>query len=202
VLFVRLIFGPILVGTAILGHITLLWPIVVILLATDILTFMRHNAGLSGAFHMSFVVNTGLAIAIAAPSGSLLELAGLMFIAAQGMMGYFISGIAKITGSSWKTGHATLQILSTKTWGHPRAYDILNRFPTLSRHAGRGVVLFELLFPVILFVNPSMVIVLFSLAILMHLSISLLMGINGFLTSFSATYPAIFYVSYLLPDLI
>lgn len=202
VLVVRLILGPMLIATVLLETTSLMLPLVGLLAITDVFTMFRHSGGLSGAFHMSLVVNTGLTIALAAPSDSTLEFAAILFIAVQGLLGYFISGLAKVLGRDWRSGNAIHEIISTNTWGHPWVYEKVRQFPKLSAHATRAVVAFEFIFPIVLFFSVPAIYAMFALAIVMHISISLMMGVNGFLTSFTATYPAILYVSQLLPNVL
>lgn len=204
VLLLRLVTGVVLASHTVLHGVESILPAVMVgtLFATDILLLYRHQGGLSGAFHMSLVVNAGLLIALATPSNSILTQAGILFIASQGILGYFISGIAKVKGKSWRSGHAIMKVLSTRTWGHPRAYALFKDYPTVLSVGTLAVVFFEIIFLAILFVDPLFVIGMLALAALMHLTIALTMGINGFLTSFSATYPSILYTSMLVPNII
>ncbi|ELZ89498.1 hypothetical protein C453_00440 [Haloferax elongans ATCC BAA-1513] len=203
VAIVRVVVG---VGLAIAA--TLNAPVLILgtfatgLLATDFVIVLRHSVGLSGAHQMSLVVSAGLTVAVLAPSGSLLELAGIGFIAAQGILGYFISGVTKGMGNAWRSGDAVLLVLSTTTWGHPWFYEKARSFPGLTALASHGVVLFEIAFPVILLLSPPLVAAIFGVALAMHISIAFAMGINGFITSFSSTYPAIYFVSRQVPTIL
>jgi hypothetical protein len=105
-------------------------------------------------------------------------------------------------GSNWRNGDAVLLVLSTTTWGHPWFYDKARQFPRLSSLASHAVILLEIAFPIVLVLSPSLIATVFGLAIAMHLGISLAMGVNGFVTSFTSTYPAIYYLSGSFPTLI
>lgn len=173
-----------------------------LLFLTDVVLVYRHGGGLSGAYQMSLVVNAGVAIAAFAPANSLIQFGAVAFIAVQGVLGYFISGAVKAVGDDWRRGDAAMLVLSTATWGHPWAYEQAKKYPRLASLASRGTVVFEIAFPIVLFASPPVMAVIMGAAIAMHLSISFTMGVNGFLTSFTATYPAIYYISTKLPTVV
>lgn len=196
VLLARIPLGVLLIYATVFD---LLHPAVVIaLFCTDLLIQMRHTGGLSGAFDMGLVVNGGLVVATAFPESQFLQTVAVLFIAAQGLLSYFIAGVAKLIGDQWRDGTAVEMIFSTNSWGDDRIYDLIKRRPQLRRIGSWSVIGFECLFPVVLFVEPQFIPAVFGLGVLFHISNAVFMGINNFIFIFPATYPAMYYANELI----
>lgn len=200
----RVCLGGVLVGLGTLGTSVPLYrqvlPIAVgVGFLLDVVIVLRHPAGLSGAFDMSLVTHAGLFVATIMPWNRSVQLAGLLFVAIQGLLGYFLAGVAKVAGEQWRSGQAIEMVLSTKTWGDDRLYRLVERHPWLKPIAGNTVILFEVAFPVVLFVDPQTAIGIFAIGIVFHLVNAAVMGINSFIIMFPATYPAIYYLNQLVP---
>lgn len=204
VLVARAAAGTALVGLVVFGRRlaapdVVLSGVVFVLLLSDVLIVLRHPAGLSGAFDMSLVTNAGLLVATAFPDGSVEQLAGLLFIAVQGILGYLLAGVAKAVGEQWRTGTAVEMIFSTKTWGDDRLSRLVQSFPRTKYLFAWSVIGFEILLPLVLFVDPPTVFVVFGLGFVFHFANAAVMGINSFMLMFPATYPAIYYANQLIP---
>lgn len=192
----RMALGAVLIGFVIVGVPAWIYAVVVIpLFATDILTRLRHTAGLSGAYDMSLVINGSLAIALIFAGRPMVQSAALVFIAIQGIFSYSLAGISKFVGEPWRNGEAIEMTFSTKIWGDERVYRFFDKFPWLKQPATLGLAASETLFVLVLFVDPPIVLLFFAVGILFHVANAVFMGINGFLYIFPATYPAIYYVS-------
>ncbi|SDJ80685.1 hypothetical protein [Natronorubrum texcoconense] len=203
-ILVRFCLGGALIGIGALGSMLPLYQVVLpvavfVALVLDVLVIVRHPAGLSGAFDMSLVTHAGLFVATAMPNNRTIQLAGILFIATQGILGYFLAGVAKAIGKEWRTGEALEMVLSTKTWGDDRLYELIQSHAWLKRIVGGKIVLFEVLFPVVLFVDPQIVVAIFAIGIIFHVVNAVVMGINSFVIMFPATYPAIYYANQLIP---
>jgi len=193
VLLVRIPLGLSLAALAVVGYVH---PGVVLLLfGTDLLIQLRHTGGLSGAFDMGLVTNGGLLVATLFPSSEFITTAAILFIAAQGLLSYFIAGIAKLLGEEWRDGTAIEMIFSTESWGDDRVYELTERYPQTKLLGSWTVIGFECLFPLVLFVDSQFVGAFFAVGILFHVANAVLMGINSFVLIFPATYPAIFHAN-------
>lgn len=193
VLLVRLVGGVTLGAAAVLD---MLHPLLFfVLMLTDALILYRCIAGLSGAYHMVLVLNVGMVLATAFPEGSIVRLGAILFMAIQGILSYFLAGVLKLTAKEWRDGSALTGIFATHTFGHQRIYDLIKSYPVLSFVGGWIVVLFEVLFPVVLFVDPNWTPILFGVAFSFHLFNSVFMGLNGFTLIFPASYFPIYYAN-------
>jgi len=207
--FSAVLVGRVLVGIALVALALLdltgsvpdvAFPVVVLFaVLNDALVKIRHSVGLSGAFDMSLVTNVGLLIATVFPDGSVEQLAAVLFIAVQGILGYFLAGVAKAAGGQWQNGDAIEMVVSTKTWGDDRLYRLVAAYPSTKRLFSWSVIGFEVLFPVVLFLDPSALLVVFGAAFAFHFANAAVVGINSFMLMFPATYPAIYYASQLVP---
>ncbi|OLZ40851.1 hypothetical protein A6E15_07540 [Natrinema saccharevitans] len=200
--FRLILFGRILVGIGVtilaaLGELWLLTPFVGYLFFAELAILFRHNAGLSGGFHMALVVTSGLFVSLAAPSSSTLEAIGLLWIAAQGILGYLIPGVQKLTEKTWWDGSALVGVLSTETWA-TKYGNALAEYPKITFVCGWAVIIFEILFALSLVVPEPAIFVFFALGVLFHFSNALFMGINSFVFIFPATYPALYYANSLI----
>lgn len=202
VLAMRIVIGAMLVLSVVLAELSLsasfavLAPVFVLfLIFSDVLILLRFTGGLSGASHMSMVVNGGLLFVVAFPGNETVRDLALLFIALQGILSYFVAGIAKIIGSSWRNGEAMAAIFSTQGWGDDRVFGLIQSYPPLKLVGSWSVMGFELLFPVVLVLDPKFLPVVFAIAIVSHLCNAVFMGINGFIYVFPGTYPAIYYVN-------
>lgn len=174
----------------------LLFPLFVsVLLLSDVFTFLRFPGGLSGAAHMSLVLNGGLLFLVLFPNNDVVQTAALLFIAIQGVLSYFVAGFAKAAGPLWRNGKAVEVIFTTRSWGDDRIMDLIQTVPPLRKLGSWSVMGFELLFPLVLVVDPRYLPAMFAIAVAFHLFNAVFMGINGFLFSFPGTYPAIYYVN-------
>lgn len=207
--FSIVLVGRIFVGVALvaLGALSLTGSIpdvalpIVVLFAflNDLLVKVRHSIGLSGAFDMSLLANFGLLIATVFPDGSVEQLAAILFIAVQGILGYFLAGVAKVAGEQWRNGDAIEMVASTKTWGDDRLYRLISAYPSTKRLFSWSVIGFEMLFPVVLVLDPSALLAVFVAAFAFHFANAAVVGINSFMLMFPATYPAIYYANQLVP---
>lgn len=116
----------------------------------------------------------------------------MWFISGQLLLSYFIAGIRKCLSPVWRNGNALQLIFKTSAYGHPFVYR-LSKINRLSSLLSWGVILFEMFFFMILFVDPKFLPLFFLAGFLFHLSNAFFIGLNNFLFAFSATYPVLFY---------
>ncbi|MET0885762.1 MAG: hypothetical protein ABWX92_04855 [Mycetocola sp.] len=162
----------------------------VLTIAFVALRWFRHSGG-DGAEQMaSIVLITTVLVAPAFPGDARLAL-GVGFIAAQAVLAYSTSGIAKLVSPVWRDGTGLAGILSTVDHGTPALGQWLMRHPTLSRLASWGTIAFECAFVLVLVLPPPLAAGMLLAGLAFHAACAALMGLNSFLWAFPATYPCV-----------
>jgi hypothetical protein len=164
-----------------------------VLFASAVANNIAHPFGLDGSDHMNLVLLGSTAMAQLVGTQVCGHLA-LCFVAAQLVLAYVTAGVAKAFGWQWRRGSAVGRVLRTTSFGSPAFAAMLRRRPLTGKLLTWTVVLYEVFFPVA-FIGPRWVcIAMLCGGVLMHSAIAVLMGLNGFLWSFVACYPAATYV--------
>jgi hypothetical protein len=158
----------------------------------------RTVLGLDGAHHMNTVVFIASMLFFIAPAGSWAAKSCVIFIGAQAVLAYAISGVAKLLGPAWRNGEAMASIMNTKIYGHGALGPLFIKHRPLSVAACWSVMMFECGFVMTLFVGKETLPVLLALGVLFHASTAVFMGLNGFFFSFVATYPSVIYLNHLI----
>ena len=90
-------------------------------------------------------------------------------------------------------------ILATYGHGHAWAATMLKAHPTVGKVLGWGVMLFEVLFPLLLLGPYAVALTAALVGVSFHIGCAVLMGLNSFPWAFPATYICLFAVrAYLL----
>lgn len=173
------------------GLITRPW---IILIAAVLcwLFVMRTSYGQDGADQMAYILYTGLAISSLAGT-VFVRVAFLWFIALQSCLAYCVAGIAKASAKGWRDGDYLTAVSYTHIYGHPRLAGYLISRPDLAKTLARTLILWESTFPLVLVMPEPVAGAMLATGILFHLTNGYLMGLNTFIWSFVATYPAICY---------
>jgi hypothetical protein len=161
-------------------------------LAGGVLLF-RNPFGVEGADQMAEVVLGGVAIGSFFPSSSFVAAASLCFIAAQSCLAYSVSGVAKAVSPIWRSGAALASIMNTRAFGQRWLGSWLMRNRRWSRLLSWTVILAECSFPVAVIAPPWLAAAILVWGALFHVYCALVMGLNTFVWSFVACYPAILY---------
>jgi hypothetical protein len=115
------------------------------------------------------------------------------YLAAQVVLSYFLSGWVKIVNPAWRSGAALRDVFAWSAY--PVSEDIrawANR-PRVLTAMSWAVMLFELVFPLALVSQPSLIAAL-SIAALFHLANACLFGLNRFFWTWIAVYPILFWL--------
>lgn len=195
VLGVRLVAVAVLPAALWTGHAAT--PVLAVALATTLLLNFRSPYGMDGSDQMATQVLGALFLGSAAGTPAAMA-AALVFIALQACLSYFTSGVAKVLSPAWRQGDAVFRIFNTRTYGYLPAARFLAAHPAATRVAGWGAVAMECAFPLVLVVGWPYALVFLLWGATFHLMNALVMGLNSFLWSFVATYPAIVYTAFLL----
>jgi hypothetical protein len=156
----------------------------------QLLIGIRSSYGSDGSDQMDQVVLAGLVAAFGLASSSYAWI-GLAFIAAQSLLSCATAGWAKLLSPVWREGTAVPAILGTGTYGNQGIAQLFASKPTLGVMGSRAVIALECLFPLCLILPLWGLVAVLAFGAALHLSIAITMGLNKFLLSWLATYPAI-----------
>jgi hypothetical protein len=159
----------------------------------------RRQIGGSGAEQLTFIalVTFGLVLIAGGTDGA--RRLGDAFISAQVLLAYFASGVSKIASPVWRNGRVMSGILSTEGYGSPRLAKVLKDHAWLDRLLCWTVIVWETIFPLVLFLPRPLMLALLVTGALFHISCAILMGLNRFVWAFCGCYPSVWATAMLLP---
>lgn len=160
--------------------------------ATCLLLMLRDTYGNDGADQLGLIVFTAATIAHLRPAPAVV-VAVLWFIAVQGCLGYFTSGVAKLAGPRWRNGTGLAGVFETETYGARSVAGVMRAHPALALAASWVVIVGESAFPLALVAPEPVAMGLLAFGLTFHLGAAMVMGLNTFLWAFPATYPAIWF---------
>lgn len=164
---------------------------VVALSALTMLLHARMPLGLDGSDHMVAVILTASAVGRLLPSEHG-RTAAVVFIGLQGCTAYAASGWAKTMARGWRNGVYLRKVLATSSFGAPGLVRVF-RSRWLPAFLSRGLLIWECSFPAVLLLPGPGTYAFLGIGLVFHLSSAALMGLNTFVWSFLAIYPAILY---------
>lgn len=184
------------------GFAALLFPIVFyystgaaavlafLVLSVHCLINIRLLVGRDGADQMQNIVWAGI-FAYCLPLNENVKLVAAGFIAAQLILSYFTSGIAKLVSPVWRAGSGMQLITRMASYCPPNiAVFFVNK--KIAFVACWAVILFEILGPFLLLFGQTGAIIFIAMGTLFHVGIAISMGLTTFVFSFIATYPIIY----------
>jgi hypothetical protein len=118
----------------------------------------------------------------------------IAYIAVQVCLSYFISGLVKLKKKNWITGEAFQSLSRSQSYSIPsRARKLMSR-AGFARCASLLLIIYEVSFPFAL-VNTDFCRVYIVIAVMFHLAMVYVFGLNRFLWAWFSAYPALFYWS-------
>jgi hypothetical protein len=195
--YLILIFVQFLFALAIISRATgaLLALSVSGILVVKLLSHLRSPyGGLDGSDQMQVILFSSLAVFYLVP-GAETQTFALLFIAAQALLSYLSAGLAKLVSPAWRSGAAISGIMSTDNYGSRIINSWMQKNMTAAAVLCWMVILFECLAPATVFAGPVPCLVFIGCALVFHLTIAFIMGLNTFVWSFGATYPAILFLT-------
>jgi hypothetical protein len=153
---------------------------------------LRTAYGHDGADQMAWIIFSGLAI-INLVGTPFAETVYLWFLALQACLAYVTTGLAKASASHWRNGSCLVGILGTSIYGHAGLAELLRRNPTFGRLLAPLLIVWQCSFPMVLVAPAPVGFVILGIGVLFHLTNAYFMGLNTFVWSFLATYPAIIF---------
>jgi len=166
-----------------------------LLLLTTVLVLLRWRGTFNGGSDfMTLVVLMAVTAAQFDPSSEKLRLGALWYIAIQTCASYFISGIIKLRKENWRTGKALPGFLPSSSYETPKWVKRALADPLAGRLFSWATMIFECLFPLSL-ISPLACQCAIAGALLFHLSVFFLFGLNRFLFAWMSAYPALYFCS-------
>jgi hypothetical protein len=175
-----------------IGHSTIRLVCLCGIIAIGMIWRMRVPLGYDGSDQMASIIFIVAASSRAIGTPIALS-AGVLFIAAQGILSYTSAGWAKVFQPGWRDGSYFRQILTTSSYGTHRAANTFLTNTRVARMATLAVLGLECLFPLVLFLPKSFALGILVAVTAFHVACASLMGLNTFVWCFSATYPAILF---------
>lgn len=182
-----------------LASVEVPFVLLALLLITTVLVLLRWRGTFNGGSDfMTLVVLLALTAAQFDPDSEKLRRGALWYIAIQTCASYFISGVIKLRKKNWRTGKAVPGFLASSFYETPRLVKrALTDTPAgwlFSLLFSWATMIFECMFPLSL-LNPLACGSAVAGAILFHLSVFFLFGLNRFLFAWMSAYPALYFCS-------
>lgn len=172
--------------------------ILFILLVTSIIFFYRNVLGHDGSDQMNHIIIISLLFAFTLNEKYAINIC-IVFISVQSIISYVIAGTAKIISKKWRSGEAVIQIMNTKTYGHPKIAKLLNGLPQwMQLSFSWHIILLEIFFFIVLIAPTPWMFIFLIWGLAFHIYNASVMGLNNFFWTFLATYPCIIYTNGLI----
>lgn len=191
-LAMRSVGGGLLLIYPTLGTITVGWCFVA---SATLYARWRRGFGDDGSDQMLTIMSVTFALALLLRGGDGVLEAGLLFIGAQACLAYTAAGVAKLVSPVWRGGHAIPGVVATRTYGLRPLSTLVRSIPGLALILCWGTIAFESSFVLAPFLPSVLLLGLLATAAAFHVGTALVMGLNGFLWAFVATYPAIVFLN-------
>ncbi|MEO7733357.1 MAG: hypothetical protein ABIY55_20515 [Kofleriaceae bacterium] len=163
-----------------------------LVLATTLAIAIRCRGSYNGGSDaMMIIVALAVALARTAP-GLPLARAGLAYGAAQLVLSYFVSGVAKLQDRTWRSGRALPILVRLPHYGVPPGAAALLSRPAIARAAAWLMLGFECSAPIAL-VDPTVCAVWLAIGAGFHVVNAIVFGLDRFLWTWLAAYPALLY---------
>ncbi len=165
---------------------------VLAIIGTSWLLTVRTWLAADGSDQLGQIVSVGLLLmAVGLAWGrTTLAFAGTLLVGGQLALAYFFGGVTKLASVYWRDGRALAGIVDTISYGHHGLSRFLHRYPRVARPLCWGVIAVETLFPVALLAGPAVLWLLLGIALLLHVSYAVFMGLNTFPWAFASAYPS------------
>jgi hypothetical protein len=189
------IFLGLLAADACVVSALFVWPTnSFLVLAAALLLLMqmtRHYLSYDGADELTLLCLTALAM------GGLLgtPTIAVLFVGCEVGLAYLVAGVYKAASPYWKKGRALLLVTRTQLFGQRAIAQMLKENRRMTSAFEVLFVLWETIFPVVLFARPRVMLAMLGVGLIFHIACAWVMGLNTFLWAFGATYPCIVFTN-------
>ncbi len=165
----------------------------VLVMATLLFFWAKRSIyGQDGADQMQLIVWLAAVVALLSGQETSAELC-LWFIAFQTGMAYCVAGFSKVRAAGWRRGNFLPGVLGTNIYGTQFMGGFLRHHHGLAFALSWTVLLFEMSFPLAWLLPWPWCLVYLVVGCGFHIANAFLMGLGSFLTTFLATYPALWF---------
>jgi hypothetical protein len=168
-------------------------PLLLTALLTALVT-LRGPQGNDGSDQMASILVFAALIGEAAHS-SFATAATLIFIAVEAAFAYATAGFLKAPLKGWRDGSFVLDVLRTGSFGNAWILKTFETWRLLPVLFGLGVAFGDSAIAFAALTPPMACLALLAFGLALHAGIAIVLGLNTFVWSFAATYPAILWVS-------
>jgi hypothetical protein len=165
---------------------------ILVILLVHLLSCFRHRSGLDGAQQMQTIIFASLLL-FSVSSDPLAKAGCLWFIGLQALLSYMTAGIVKVRSAAWRGGTALENTFQGARFRNEPLGHALRKHPLVAKALCWSVIVFECAFALLVVMGPRTCFIVLVAGIFFHLAVALVMGLNSFLWSFIATYPAVFF---------
>lgn len=158
---------------------------------TTIALRWRRVVGSDGAEQLNAIVLVSATLAFVPMADDWRATAATVFVALQAVLAYLTAGVAKLSSPIWRAGAAVPAIVGTRIHGIPSASRALSAHRGAAVLASWAVIMFEVAFPLVLLSPEPIALGILGLGVTFHVGCALIMGLNGFLWAFPATYACV-----------
>jgi hypothetical protein len=162
----------------------------VVVALTTLAIGLRSPFGLDGSDQMAGFIFGTLALARLFPHPAV-EVVFLWVLALQSALAYFTAGYFKLVSPIWRSGAAISGISATRMYGSSWASRFVHGRRWFCVGLAWSIILAECLFPLALVVQLPFALAMLFAGAVFHVMSGVVMGLNTFIWSFLATYPAI-----------
>ena len=161
------------------------------LLATSMLFMFLPYTGVEISDYLNVLVIASLGLYALQPF-NIPRMVSAITIAVATVSSYFVAGLSKLTSPYWGSGRALFRILDCDTYGPADVRRrLFFRFTTL-RHVENTTIVLEVSSPLVLFLPAPLLVPAIVIALIFHLSVGAVMGLNMFVFTYLASLPSIF----------
>ncbi|OJU13804.1 MAG: hypothetical protein BGN86_05180 [Caulobacterales bacterium 68-7] len=168
------------------------WPLVGLAALSLVILSRFQGAYNGGADRMGLLALWCLTLSRLLPTPQGQEIA-FGYLAAQLVLSYFISGGVKLLNPDWRSGRALAQVFRFSAYPVSEALRGWAERPRVLLAMSWAVMLFEVVFPLSLVSQPTLIVAL-VIAAAFHLANACLFGLNRFFWTWLATYPALLWL--------
>lgn len=168
-----------------------------LLMTTGLIALRWRGTFNGGADYMTLLVLMVLTIEAlfrSSPAGGAVRLGCLWYLSVQTVFSYFFSGVVKIRNTDWWSGRALQRFLSSPPYDPPEFFVRLSKSRQMMMLGSWTILIFEVSFPFALYGSTTCAAFL-GAALLFHVLNFATFGLNRFIFTWSAAYPALYYCS-------
>jgi hypothetical protein len=156
---------------------------------------VRNPYGRDGSDQMQTVLHGYRLVSALVPNAERGDDLYLRAVNSQVFLSYFMSGLAKLISSDWRSGEATGMIMKTDLYGGTALAEVVQRYPLTGKVISWSTVAWECSYPAIYLLPPRAIRPALVAVKVFHLSIAYSMGLPRFFWNFSAAHTAVQYVT-------